>query len=194
MRNERVRVIAEVGLAVALSVVLNFIAARLPINVAGGSISLTMLPIMIVALRRGPVAGMVAGALFGAIDLMLEPYIVHWAQVLLDYPVPYALVGLAGLGSKSYLKAVRAGRDENAAVIAILWMLIGVVGRFIAHVVSGVIFFAEYAPEGMDPLVYSLVYNISYIGPAAVACIALAVIVLRALNKAVPVSSAITEV
>lgn len=187
MRNERTRIIAEVGLAVALATVLNFLAARLPINIAGGSISLTMLPIMVVALRRGPVAGILAGALFGTIDLILEPYIVHWAQVLLDYPVPYALVGLAGFGSPAYRKWLARDRDDRASIVAIVWMVVGVFGRFMAHFASGVIFFRDMTPAGMDPYWYSFLYNISYVGPAAIICIALAVIVLRALNRAVPV-------
>lgn len=186
MRNERIRVIAEVGLAVALAVVLNFLAARLPINIAGGSISLTMLPIFIVALRRGAIAGMVAGALFGTIDLILEPWIVHWAQVVLDYPAPYLLAGLAGLGSTAYRKAVATGKVENASLTAVFWMLVGSVFRFVAHYLSGVIFFADMAPEGMNPYWYSFLYNISYLAPSALASIVVAVIVLRALDKAVP--------
>ncbi|MDR3307697.1 MAG: energy-coupled thiamine transporter ThiT, partial [Coriobacteriales bacterium] len=53
MRNNNILVLVEVALAVALAAVLNLLAARLPINIAGGSISLSMLPIAVVALRRG---------------------------------------------------------------------------------------------------------------------------------------------
>jgi thiamine transporter len=36
------------------------------------------------------------------------------------------------------------------------------------HVISGVVFFADYAPEGTPVLLYSLLYNGSYLLPEAV--------------------------
>jgi thiamine transporter len=97
MRNPRIQTIVEIALCVALSAVLNLLAMRLPINIAGGSISLTMLPIAIIALRRGIAAGAIAGTLFGFLDLLMEPFILVPVQVALDYPVPYLLFG-AGVG------------------------------------------------------------------------------------------------
>ena len=44
----------------------------------------------------------------------------------------------------------------------------GTVLRCAAHVISGVVFFAEYAPEGTPVLLYSLLYNGSYLLPEAV--------------------------
>ena len=105
MRNNHVIVLAECALAVALAVVLNLLVIRLPINIAGGSISLTMLPIAIVAIRRGSAAGAAAGLLFGTLDLFIGPYMVHWVQVILDYPLPYMLFGLGvGLFSRWHAK------------------------------------------------------------------------------------------
>lgn len=40
---------------------------------------------------------------------------------------------------------------------------VGILGRFICHFISGIIFFAIYAPEGMNPLLYSAIYNGSYL-------------------------------
>lgn len=188
MRNERIRILAEIALAVALASVLNLWQIRLPWNIAGGSISLTMLPIFVVALRRGAVAGMIAGALYGTLDLIFNPFIVHWAQVLLDYPLPYLLVGLSGLGAASYRSLLEKG-TSFASAIAALWMLLGGVGRFIAHVLSGVIFFAEYAPAGQNVWVYSILYNISYVLPSLAVSIVVALVLLPVLHRAVPVSA-----
>jgi len=113
-RNPRIQTLAEAALAVALAAVLNLLALRLPINIAGGSISLTMLPIAIVALRRGPLAGAAAGTLFGLLDLLMEPFILVPAQVILDYPLPYLVFGLAvGLLMPAYQTRTAQGRGAT---------------------------------------------------------------------------------
>lgn len=56
-----------------------------------------------------------------------------------------------------------------AVVIVIIALLVvAVIGRYIFACISGVIFFGAYAPEGMNPLVYSLGYNASYLVPEAI--------------------------
>ena len=211
MRNTRTLILVELALAVALAVVLNFVQIRLPINFAGGSVNLSMLPIAIVALRRGVLAGAIAGTLFGSIDLVLEPYILVPIQVLLDYPVPYLLFGAGvGLFSETYRKA--AARDEHRvtgsfiAKGSVIIVIAGVVGgllRFISHVLSGVFFFAEYAADffadnpgllqagpadmGINVWIYSVIYNFPYITLSLVAVLLCTLVVMPVLAKAVPV-------
>ena len=160
MKRNQVRSMTEIGMAVALSAILNFIPLwRMP---QGGSISLEMLPILIIALRWGTIPGMMAGAVYGLVQLALGPFIVHPVQLVLDYPLPYMLVGLAGIFSnKIYLKT--KGSTYGWLLLAVL---AGGLGRFISHFLSGVIFFAQYAPEGQNPWVYSAIYNVSYLLPA----------------------------
>ncbi|MGI6148968.1 MAG: energy-coupled thiamine transporter ThiT [Firmicutes bacterium] len=135
-----------VGAALALSMVR---LIRLP---QGGSIGVDMLPIFLLAFRRGGRVGLVGGALFGVLKMITYPYFVHPMQVLLDYPIPFAALGVAGFFRKDILTGVT----------------VGTVLRCAAHVISGVVFFAEYAPEGTPVLLYSLLYNGSYLLPEAV--------------------------
>ncbi len=118
----------------------------------GGSINLGMVPIFWLALRRGWTIGIFAGAVFGMVDLVIEPFIVHPAQFILDYPLAFAFLGLAGFFQR--------------------WPVVGVIvggtGRFISHFVSGVIYFATSAPEGMSPIVYSAFYNGAYMVPSVI--------------------------
>lgn len=193
MRNTRILILVEVALAVALSAVLNLLAMRLPINIAGGSISLTMLPIIVVALRRGVVAGAAAGALFGFLDLLMEPFILVPAQVLLDYPVPYLVLGLGiGLFSTAYGKTLEPKEKGSAiitgSVLIVIATLVGWVLRVISHVLSGVLFFAEYAGD-QNVWLYSIVYNLSYLTPSLIASLVLALILLPVLAKAAPVQN-----
>lgn len=160
MKKNQVRIMTEIGMAVALSVILNFIPLwRMP---QGGSISLEMLPILIIALRWGASSGMMAGVVYGLVQLAFGPYIIHPAQLVLDYPLPYMLVGLAGIfSSKINLKA--KGSTYGWLLLAVFT---GGLGRFVSHFFSGVIFFAQYTPEGQSPWVYSAIYNVSYLLPA----------------------------
>ncbi len=165
-----VRTIAEVGIAVALAAVLNLLPAfELP---QGGSISLDMVPIMFLALRRGWKVGVLTGVAYGFVDLAMKPYIVHPAQLVLDYPLAFGLVGLAGVFKPDNVAKVAAG------------CLLGGAGRFAAHVASGVIFFASYAPKGQNVLVYSIVYNGLYMLPSTLIAIPIVYGLLAAMTKA----------
>jgi thiamine transporter len=99
---------------------------------------------------------------------MIEPFFVHPVQVLLDYPIAFGVLGLAGLFSNHPLGGV----------------FVAIVGRFISHFFSGVIFFAVYAPAGMHPAIYSAIYNGSYlIGEFVVSAIIIYIILKKELLK-----------
>jgi thiamine transporter len=140
------RIIAESVIFVALATVLSYIKIfSLP---QGGSVTAaSMVPILWLALRRGPKVGLFAATVYGVVQFALGPYIYHPAQVLLDYPIAFGLLGLAGFFQKRPFIGVS----------------LGIIGRFIAHFFSGIIFFASYAPEGMNPAIYSAAYNGGYL-------------------------------
>ena len=210
MRSTRILILVELALAVALAVVLNFMQIRLPINFAGGSVNLSMLPITVVALRRGALPGAIAGTVFGCIDLMLEPYILVPIQVLLDYPLPYLLFGLGvGMFSGAYNRAAKKGERHvvgsliaKGSLIIIVAGIIGGILRLISHVLSGVFFFSEYAADffaknpsllqagptdsGINIWIYSIAYNIPYITLSLVAVLICALVIMPVLAKAVP--------
>lgn len=75
--------------------------------------------------------------------------------MLLDYPLAFGALGLAGFFNKK-----KWGLQ--------IGYVIGVFGRFIFSTISGIVFFASYAPEGMNPILYSLGYQASYLVPEAV--------------------------
>lgn len=87
--------ITEIAIACALSLVLGFFPiVRMP---EGGTISLAMLPIVILSLRKGVVAGILCGAISGLLQYFADPFFVHPLQFLIDYPFAWGMVGLAGL-------------------------------------------------------------------------------------------------
>ncbi len=176
------RSLVEIALTIALAFVLDEL--RIFALPQGGTVSLSMLPIIVLALLRGTGPAVIAGALFGMIDLATPPvYIVHPIQLLLDYPVPYACVGLAGLFRGVWDRAiVSRGRLIAIATALLPAVALGASARYAAHVVSGAVFFAEYAPEGQPVWVYSALYNL-YVPISAVLCLVVAAAVLPALSR-----------
>lgn len=214
--------LAEIVVFVAASTALSYVKVfSLP---QGGSVTAgSMVPVIWLSLRRGPVTGIFACTLYGLVQLVVEPFVYHPVQVLLDYPIAFGMLGFAGFFQKrpslrrgtpiaidrlfallfcavsfalfSYeLTQVRLSETVFFAwifalsIVFLLWLgsrqrqermesperhvtpalvgaSIGIFGRFVAHFISGVVFFGPYAPEGMSPIVYSALYNGGYIVP-----------------------------
>ncbi len=166
-RRSRTLWVAEAGITLALAWVLGTFVKlwEMPF---GGSVSLEMLPLFLFALRWGGYSGLLVGAAYGLLNMLPKPYILHWAQVLLDYPLPFAALGLVG-----YIKRP-------------LWLALtaGTAGRFLFHFLSGIVFWASSAPEGMNPMVYSVVYNATYLLPQLAISIAFFYVLLPYAKRA----------
>lgn len=154
--------LAFCAMAIALGTVLsNLKLYEFPF---GGSVTLlSMLFICLPGYWFGIEAGVITGAAYGILQLIIDPYVIHPVQLLVDYPLAFGAFGLSGLFTdkkNGLLKGYTAG----------------IIGRWIFSTLSGWIFFAEYAWEGWAPLPYSLVYNGIYIfSEAAVTLIILAI-------------------
>lgn len=148
------KILAEIIILVASAGALSLMSHSFFSLPQGGSINVGMVPIFWLALRRGPKIGIFAGAVFGVVDLAIEPFVVNPAQFILDYPLPFACLGLAGFFQK----------------LPIVGVVVGVTGRFVSHFVSGVVYFANYAPAGMSPTIYSAIYNATYLVPSMIVC------------------------
>lgn len=153
------------GMCVALSFVLSYIKIwHMP---QGGSVTLaSMLPIILYSLVFGPVAGMIAGVAYGFLQLFQDMFILHWAQVLIDYPLAFGALGLAGcIPSAVKSLQIRFGLGITLAIL----------GRYLMASTSGAIFFAEYAGD-MNPWLYSLGYNATYLSVELIITLILGII------------------
>jgi thiamine transporter len=165
------RVLTEAALAVALAFVLGFVVLfKMPY---GGTVSLEMIPLILLALRQGWKVGVVAGAAYGLLDLAIDFYVVHPVQFILDYPLAYGALGLAGL----FKPTVRG---------AVLGTTVAVLARFACHFLSGVVFFASVAPQGWNPYLYSAAYNAAYLAPSLGIALVVTVVLLKTLERAQP--------
>ena len=163
--------LAFAALSIALSFLLSNIRLyRMP---QGGSVTpASMLPLMLFAYAFGLAPGLLAGLAYGALQLIQMPTILTPFQVILDYPLAFAVLGFAGL-----LRGwVQKGGNEYAALS--IGVTLAQLLRFACSTLSGVLFFAEYAEgSGYGPLLYSIVYNGSYMLPETLICLAVALLV-----------------
>lgn len=157
--------IAKAAVCIALSFLLSTI--RLFRMSMGGSVTpVSLLPLILFSMAFGAKEGVLVGCAAGLLQLFVDPYVIHPIQLLVDYPMSYAAIALCCVA-----KALPLPKVLRLPVGVIL----GYMGKFLMAVLSGVIFFADSAGD-QGALLYSLVYNISYIGPEMLACAAIAFI------------------
>jgi thiamine transporter len=153
-------VLSEIAVLAALSVVLYTLTIfTLPY---GGSVTAgCMVPIIWLSYRRGTRVGVVGGLVFGlaalVVDVIRLPYspIIHPAQVLLDYPLAFGAIGLAG--------TVKANVTTSPIYPAI-GVAIATCARFLSHFIAGIVFWIlVYQLPLWDMAVLSAVYNGSFL-------------------------------
>ncbi len=172
-----VKMITEAGIMIALSIVLNMIKLyKMP---QGGSITPGgYVPLILFALKWGPAKGVTVGIIYGLIDCLIDPYIIHPVQFLLDYPLAYGMLGLAGFASKNLNFNSIKGKVKLTLSVVFANLM-----RMVAAILSGIIFFEEFLPTNIPYVLGSLIYNISYVLPNTIICIILIFILYPRLIK-----------
>lgn len=166
-QHDKVTALVEGAVMVALAAVLSYIRVfHLP---WGGSVTLlSMLPICLYSIKRGIVYGMSASFVFSLIQLIqgaidglfgwgLTPVMLI-ACILLDYILPFFVLGLAGV----FRKHGTAGWLVGTAMVVLL--------RFLSHFLSGIVIWHSAGKlwEGFvtdNEVLYSLCYNGAYMLP-----------------------------
>lgn len=138
------------AMGIALAAVTSYIKIlEMPM---GGSVTLlSMLFICLIGYWFGSKYGILTGVAYGILQFVMDPYMLSIPQVLFDYPFAFGALGLSGLFC-------------NQKYGLQLGYITGVFGRFVFSLLSGVLFFASYAPDGMNPWIYSALYQGSYLG------------------------------
>lgn len=157
--------ISHAAICIAMSFALSYLRiVKLP---QGGSITIaSLLPLMIYSYMFGTKKGLFAGLVYSVLQAIQDPWIIHPAQFLLDYPVAFSAIGLAGMFAKTKkLEKLPQLQFALGAVVA------GTL-RFVSHVLSGVFAFSAYAVDaGMAPWPYSLAYNSFVFADIAIAIV-----------------------
>ncbi len=150
----------------AIAMALAFVSSSIKIihMPMGGSVTLfSMFFITLIGYWYGTGMGLLAAVSYGILQMIVDPYIIGVPQLFCDYIFAFGALGLSGL-----LRNARGGMIKG--------YLLGVAGRFLFSFLSGYIFFGMYAPEGMNPAVYSFLYNGAYLFAEAALTVVVAMI------------------
>lgn len=172
MQKDLIR-LTESAVLVSIAVLFELVSKLIPFLQMpyGGSVSLTMLPIIIVAYRHGIGYGMMSGMVFGIVNFLVDGYAFFWGSFVFDYGLAFVVLGLAGLFSKKVLKGHVWAFVAGIVLASTL--------RYLVHSFSGVIFFAEYAGDKHVVLYSFVLYNGPYMLGSMIACIALGLIIYK---------------
>ena len=158
MRSNRLQILMEVAIFAVIALILDlFIPSIGPLK-----IDVKMIPIVIVALRRGLIPGILSGFLWGFLQFIMgDAQILTLFQFVLEYFVAFAMVGFSGITSKPLQKALRADPDNlgKQILLATSGLILGSGLRYVIHFLAGFIFWGHYAPEGQGAVFYSLAVN-----------------------------------
>ena len=173
----RIRALCEGALMIALAQILSFLKL-FPNLPNGGSITFAMFPICLYAVRGGWGRGLMAGFVFGLLQLIFDgAYAWGWQSMVLDYLLAFTPLGLAG-----FFKGKAWGIFPGTAL--------GCAGRFLVHFISGVTIYRIYMPTEIpgigvfdDAVLYSLVYNGVYMLPCALLALLVAGVLFVPMKK-----------
>lgn len=170
MSSKRILFFIEIAILTALALILDLLPfLTFKLWPAGGSISLAMIPVYIVAFRWGIKGGLLSGFLWGILQIAAgDAYIINFWQGLIEYGLAFTVIGLAGIFAPQIQTAIKEKKGKKALSYISIGVFIGGMMRFLMHFIAGVIFFAEAAPEGQPAWLYSLIYNSSYIIPCMI--------------------------
>lgn len=181
-KKKNLLMLTECAIMIALATVLSMVKIwQMPM---GGSVTLcSMLPIMLIGIKYGNVAGVSVGLLYSIIQLVMDlpGGNVFYAGmtagvaiiiVLFDYIVPFTFLGFAGI--------FRNLKTEKIPMLgSYIGIIITVIFRFCCHFITGFSVWGQWAPEGMEKYYYSLVYNGTFMLPELGLTLVVAIILLR---------------
>ncbi|MGG5253382.1 energy-coupled thiamine transporter ThiT [Neobacillus sp. SM06] len=178
--------LVEVAVFAALAYILDLVSAFVFSRIwpQGGSVSIAMVPIFLMAYRWGIKGGVLTGFLLGLLQFILGfSQIYTILQGFIDYFLAFTGVGLAGM----FASKVKAGVNKQQKG---KWMMYAAIGafwgsfvRFVMHFISGISFFGSYAPKGQPVALYSLIYNGTYMLPSYILSTITVILVINAAPK-----------
>ena len=156
-----VRWLVESAIMIAIGTVLSEIKIDFPLG--GGLTICSMLPLVLISWRYGCGLGLITAVAYSLIQMFLGLDNVQYAAsalmaagiILLDYVVPYTLIGLAGMFK---------GRVKEPRTALVLGIVVTFLLRLACHFITGWWIWDALWPNefGWAGPIYSIAYNGSY--------------------------------
>lgn len=157
---KKVKQLTFSGAAIALGLITSELLPAFEMPMGGSATLFSMLFVALIGYFFGLKAGLLGAVAYGLLQFVIHPVFYSLPQMLVDYPLAFGALGISGIFS-----AKRAGLIKG--------YIVGALGRYVFAVLSGFLFFAQYAPEGTPVIVYAITYNATYILPEAAATVIL---------------------
>lgn len=156
--------IVYAAVTIAMSFALSYIRfLELP---QGGSITLaSLVPLMVYSYMFGIRKGLLAGIIYGFLQFIQAPWFYHPVQFLLDYPIAFGAIGLAGI-----FHELKIFEDKKVLQFALSAVLVSIL-RYLAHVISGIFVFGSADPN-YTAVAWSFLYNTFTFGDIAICIVA----------------------
>lgn len=186
MKQKETLFLVEVAVFTALAYLLDVLSGVIFGHLwpQGGSVSIQMVPVFLMAYRWGVKGGLLTGFLLGLLQIILGwSKIYHPVQGFIDYFIAFSLVGIAGIFATQVKSALHHNKKIAWISFATIGILIGSTLRFLSHFYTGIVFFGSYAPEGQPAALYSLVYNGTYMLPSFILSAIVVILVIAAAPK-----------
>ncbi|RSD29236.1 energy-coupled thiamine transporter ThiT [Mesobacillus subterraneus] len=181
MQQKQTLFLVEIAVFSALAYLLDLFSGFLFSRIwpQGGSVSIAMVPVFLMAFRWGIKGGAITGLLLGLLQFILGfSQIYHPVQGIIDYLVAFTVLGLAGIFARQVKDGIQNGLKKKWVLYIIAGTFLGSMLRFIAHFFSGWIFFGIWAPEGQPAWLYSIIYNGTYMLPSMILSAIIVILVI----------------
>ena len=167
--NFNAKSLSRIGIVSAISIVL-YTIKLVPFPQGGGFSLLAVLPIMILSYLVGIEEAVLAAIIVGTLKAFLIPPI-HPLQIPLDYLGSSMAIGFTAIfGTGKFQLTIGA---VVSGLVSILF-----------YILSGVIFYSQFTPEGMNIWKYSIGYNfLGYGVEVLLSIIVLNVLPLKSLKR-----------
>ena len=193
MKNFSVKVLCEIAIFAAIGFVLDILQGGIwkGAFVNGGSIGIAMVPVFVIAYRRGLVPGIICGLLLSLVQMLGGIYVINgttgwrstigpFLQIMLDYVLAYTVVGFAGAFSGMYKKS--NGKTKYIAIIC--GCILGGMLKYICHVLSGGLFWLgdgsyKFLGVANSSWLYSFVYNGAFSIPNIIICLVIMILIAK---------------
>ena len=140
MKSNKTLFLVEVAVLAALAYLLDLVSTALfsRIWAQGGSVSLAMVPVFLIAYRWGIKGGLLTGFLLGLLQFISGfAQIYHPVQGFIDYFVAFTVVGFAGVVASEFKNAVKNRETGKWMGLVVLSTFLGSLLRFLAHFYTG---------------------------------------------------------
>ena len=174
-----VRKLVESAILIAIGTILSELL-KIDMPLGGGLTICSMLPLVLVAHRWGTRWGLFTAFVYSLLQLLLGMNNVQYGTsalmvagiILLDYVVPYTLIGLSAIFKKA----------AKSIQLSLVWGIVFTFAlRFVCHFITGWWIWEALWPNefGWVSPVYSLIYNVIYMVPEIIITAVVAVLLLK---------------